>query len=584
MRMPPGATSVRDARAVVVNFGDVVHYVNPLRYVVPHGTNGYAMTHTASHELPVWSPGSLDTVVELLQSAVDSAPESLFLEFSGTEYTYAQLWQMVKQRAADLQRIGLDRGDTLVCMLDNNVDAVVVWFAANLLGAIWVPVNTALRGEFLRHQVADADAAIVISEADYADRLIELSDELPSVRHIVVRGAAPADCDSLAVHGLNEIKGDADKVAIHPVAGGDPAMLIYTSGTTGPSKGCIVSHNYACNVARRAAAMRDPGHRLWTPLPLFHLNAAATSVLATAVNRSAVSIAPRFSLSGFWPEIKRTGAQNVSILGVMIPLIASMDETPEMKDCYGQIEEVGGAPWTADLIRTWQERFGVRRLGSAVFGLTEATFITSTPPDEDAPLGASGRLNDDFDVRIVDDNDCEVPAGQSGEIIVRPRRPHVMFSGYWRRPEATLATFQNLWFHTGDIGRFDGDGWFWFLDRKKDYLRRRGENISSFEMESTFRQHPAIAEVAVHAVPSEFSEDDVKVTAVLRPGAELSEKTLCRWSVDRLPYFAVPRYIEFRSDLPRNATGKVLKHQLRSEGVTDATWDIEHSDIKVTKR
>ena len=159
-----------------------------------------------------------------------------------------------------------------------------------------------------------------------------------------------------------------------------------------------------------------------------------------------------------------------------------------------------------------------------------------------------------------------------------------MFEGYWRRPEATVAVLRNLWFHTGDIGRFDEQGWFWFVDRKKDYLRRRGENISSYELEATFRAHHDIADVAVHAVPSELTEDDIKVIAVLRAGSKLTEHELCRWSLDKLPYFAVPRYIEFRTELPRNATGKVLKFQLRDEGVTAKTWDLESSDIEVVKR
>jgi crotonobetaine/carnitine-CoA ligase len=265
-------------------------------------------------------------------------------------------------------------------------------------------------------------------------------------------------------------------------------------------------------------------------------------------------------------------------------LIANMPDTPEMADCYGQIEHVGGAPWTPELIETWKQRFGVRSAGNSVFGLTEASFITSNPSGLAAPLGASGRRNDDFDVRLVDDEDNEVPEGQSGEIVVRPRKPHVMFEGYWRRPAETMAVMRNLWFHTGDVGRFDADGWFWFVDRKKDYLRRRGENISSYELERTFRIHPDIADVAVHAVPSKVTEDDVKVTAVRRDGADLSEEQLCRWSLDKLPYFAIPRYIEFRAELPRNAMGKVLKHQLRDEGVTPDTWDIEDSDIEVLKR
>jgi crotonobetaine/carnitine-CoA ligase len=406
---------------------------------------------------------------------------------------------------------------------------------------------------------------------------------LPTLKHLVVRGGLPESATPTATT-LDAVTPEQGLTAPVEVAPCELAMLIYTSGTTGPSKGCMISHNYICNVARNTAVTRNPHFTLWTPLPLFHLNAAGTSVLASAVNQTTVSIADRFSLSGFWPEVKRSGAQQISILGIMITLIAAMPDTPEMTECHGQIEHAGGAPWTPELIETWQARFGVKTAGNSVFGLTEASFITSNTEGLAAPLGASGRRNDDFDVRIMDGDDVEVPEGESGEIVVRPRRPHVMFEGYWKRPAETLAVLRNLWFHTGDIGRFDSDGWFWFVDRKKDYLRRRGENISSFELERTFRDHQDIADVAVHAVPSALTEDDVKVTAVLREGALLSEADLCRWCLDKLPYFAVPRYIEFRAELPRNATGKVLKHQLRDEGATSVTWDIENSDVKVVKR
>jgi crotonobetaine/carnitine-CoA ligase len=532
---------------------------------------------------PVWAPGHADTVTGVLSRAVEQSPDKVFLDFGGDTFTYAQVWELSLRRAAGLERLGVGPGQTVVCMLDNNVDAIICWFAVNFLAAVWVPVNTALKGEYLRHQIADAAAGVVVAEADYARRVLAVADELPDLKHLVVRGLPPCS-NAVAVISLDDITLHAGLAAPVAVAARDLAMLIYTSGTTGPSKGCMISHNYICNVARNTAAMRRPDFTLWTPLPLFHLNAAGTSVLATAVNQTTVSIAERFSLSGFWPEIKRSGARQVSILGTMITLIASMPDTAEMTECFGQIDHVGGAPWTPELIATWKRRFGVRSAGNSVFGLTEASFITSNPQGLTAPLGASGRRNDDFDVRIVDDNDIEVPDGQPGEIIVRPRKPHVMFEGYWRRPEATVAVMRNLWFHTGDIGRFDAEGWFWFVDRKKDYLRRRGENISSFELERTFRSHPDIADVAVHAVPSELTEDDVKVTAVRRAGADLTEEQLCRWCLEKLPYFAVPRYIEFRAELPRNATGKVLKHQLRDEGVTADTWDINDSEIEVVKR
>jgi crotonobetaine/carnitine-CoA ligase len=167
---------------------------------------------------------------------------------------------------------------------------------------------------------------------------------------------------------------------------------------------------------------------------------------------------------------------------------------------------------------------------------------------------------------------------------VRPLKPNIMFQGYWRRPDDTQRLMRNMWLHTGDIGKFDEEGFFYFVDRKKDYLRRRGENISSFEMEAAFLNHPDIEDVAVHAVPSPVGEDDVKVTAVLKPGAQLSAEALCRWAIDQVPYYAVPRYIEFRDNLPRNPQGRVLKYQLRDEGRTEATWDRDTSDITLSKR
>jgi crotonobetaine/carnitine-CoA ligase len=237
-----------------------------------------------------------------------------------------------------------------------------------------------------------------------------------------------------------------------------------------------------------------------------------------------------------------------------------------------------------DTDRIWRERFGCATF-SAGYGLTEASLISMLPAGEPNRPGAAGRLNDEeFEVRIVDDDDRDVPVGEIGEIVCRPTGPNLMFAGYWRRAEATVDVLRNLWFHTGDLGRIDEDRFLYFVDRKKDYLRRRGENISSFEMERAFIAHEAITDVAVHAVASAQGEDDVKVTAVLQEGATLTEEELCRWSVEQVPYFAVPRYIEFRSDLPRNPVGRVLKYELRDDGVTEATWDREASGFTFDRR
>jgi crotonobetaine/carnitine-CoA ligase len=246
------------------------------------------------------------------------------------------------------------------------------------------------------------------------------------------------------------------------------------------------------------------------------------------------------------------------------------------------VRKVGAAPFPPEMVQKWRDRFGVPAEGSGGYGMTEAATISSLGPGEAiGPPGSSGKVGRDFDVKIFDDNDNELPPGTPGEIVARPNRPNIMFQGYWNRPEATVQAWRNLWFHTGDIGKIDEQGWLYFVDRKKDYIRRRGENISTFEMEAVFCEHPAIQDVAVHAVLSPLGEDEVKVTAVLREGAGVSEEALCRWSIERLPRFAVPLYIEFRDDLPRSATGKVLKEELRSEGATPTTWDREAAGIKV---
>ena len=271
-----------------------------------------------------------------------------------------------------------------------------------------------------------------------------------------------------------------------------------------------------------------------------------------------------------------------SLLGTIAVLIANDTDRPESAE-NTTFRLVAAAPMPPDIAAKFKQRWDVDTF-SAGYGVTEASLISSLPPGAVNPPHAAGQPNNvEFDVRIFDDLDNEVPAGEVGEIVCRPKQPHVMFEGYWGRPEATLAVSRNWWFHTGDFGKVE-DGFLYFVDRKKDYLRRRGENISSFEMEKIFLGHPDIVDVAVHSVPSPIGEDDVKVTAVVQPEADLSEEGLCRWSLDRVPYFAVPRFIEFREVLPRNPVGRVLKYQLRDEGATAATWDADAAGFTYDKR
>lgn len=534
-----------------------------------------------------WGSEQQDTINAVLQRALEANPEREFLDFLGKKFSVSDLDKQACRLANGLKALGVEKGQTVATLLDNSEDAVFIWLAINKLGAISVPINTAYKGEFLRHQLGDSDASVVIAESDYADRVMAIATELPSVKTLVHRGEAPAASFTGQVMSWEQLLADDCSNPQVEVAPSDLAMLIYTGGTTGPSKGCMVSHNYACNLARIVCegTGRSADTVSWTALPLFHFN-AVSNVICELMHGGRIAIYPRFSVSNFWPEIERTGANYTTLLGSMFPMLLGAPENEAEKRCFGQISIVGGAPFPDKLQQAWKQRFGAKHTACPGFGLTECSLVTSVPLGIKVPGDCSGMRNDSFDVRIIDDNGIEVPEGESGEVIVRPLRPNVMFQGYWKRPEDTLKVMKDMWFHTGDIGKFDENGYFYFVDRKKDYLRRRGENISSFEVESAFRRHPDIEDVAAHAVLSELTEDDLKVTLTVKEGSNLSEEELCAWSAEQLPYFAVPRYFEFRSsaEMPRSPVGRILKYKLRDEGVTANTWDREKAGFKLNKR
>ena len=535
-----------------------------------------------------WSLGPQGTVTGILRDSVAQSPDKLFIEFQGgSRATYGEFNNRSNALARGLINAGVKAGDTVGVMLDSNLECVLSWFAVNKAGATWVPFNTALKGEFLRHQVDNAGAGIILAESDYAERFAAIEGQVDCVSRIFVRGDVLADGPrSIELLPLTTLYATDDSDLPECNQPSDLSMLIYTSGTTGPAKGCMISHNYAANMARlsRESADRGPEDVNWSCLPMFHLNATTTTVLATLLTSGRCYFMPRFSLSGFWSSIQASGATVVNIIGQMVPLIAKLEDTRESKACYEQVRAVMALPFDEHLQAVWRERFGITIAGANCYGLTEASLMMNLEAGEYAKPGSSGKRNEYFDVMVVDDDFNELPAGEAGEVVCRPRRPHIMFEGYWKNPQKTLEIMAGMWFHSGDIGKFDEDGFFFFVDRKKDYLRRGGENISSYELEVAIQAHPAVKEVAVHSVLSELSEDEVKATIVLADGAAITEEELCRWSVDYLPYYAVPRYIEFRGSLPINPLNKVMKYELRDEGVTPTTWDRNDSDFQLVKR
>ena len=539
----------------------------------------------------VWRSGEQSTIPELLMRRLDVDPDGPYLDVCGDTVTAAQLVDVSSRLASSLRSMGVSQGDRVATLIENSIEAVYAWWGIILAGAIAVPVNTAYKGEYLRHQLADSGSKVVIVAAEFLDRLEPVAATIESVQHVVIISDTPSTISSTATSLWSEL---LTSEAILPEINTKPSDLgtfIYTGGTTGLSKGCMLSHNYHEALTRQIGICweRTAEDVVWTPLPLFHFNAITTAVIGPLVFGGRSAIYRRFSVSNFWPEMNRVGATITSTLGTMAYLLAHDVDRPEMPrsgapEANTTLRLLGAAPMPVEVDDIMKNRFGLTTF-SAAYGVTEASLISWQPPGGYNKPNAAGVINDEyFDVRIFDAEDNEVPRGDRGEIVIRPKRPEVMFAGYWGRPEVTVETSRNWWYHTGDIGIVDDDNFLFFVDRKADYLRRRGENIASFEVESIIMGHGQIADVAVHAVPSPLTEDDLKITATRVEGATVSEEELFLWCVEQLPYFALPRYIEFRTDLPRSPVGRVLKRELRAEGVTSATWDLEQSGVVYEKR
>jgi crotonobetaine/carnitine-CoA ligase len=513
------------------------------------------------------------SIIEVLANYVREQPDRPLLTIVDERRTYScgEIWDLSRRTAAAMRDAGVIAGDRVGIMVSNRLEHVVTWFGASIIGAIPSAYNTAWNGAILDGTLTLVKPRLIVVEESLASVLSGSVDRCGLDCAVVGVGAD----ESYASSGLTEFWAWLDRSGLteesEPVGYPDPAapgMIVFTSGTTGGSKGCAWPHNMIVHHARVFADIMSygPDDNVYNCLPLFHGSGMVTGVLASLYARSHCYLGTRFSASTFWGEMCAYQISKTLMVGMMASALWS--RPPSEEEDQHPVRTAMVIPPPAGLHDKLEDRFQMKIVQA--YGLSDIGLVAGTPADE--VNGESvGKLLPGWEVRLVDDFDEVVPTGEVGEMACRPLWPSISTSGYWNDLEATLHARKNLWFHSGDYLKQDDDGWFYFVDRKKDALRRRGENVSSSEVEMILLTCPGVAGAAVFAIPSELSEDDIMASLILEPDTSLA--AVAEFADANLPYFMVPRYYDARSEFPLTPTNKVMKTVLRREGVTSTTWD-----------
>lgn len=496
---------------------------------------------------------------------------------AGERRTYKQMRDAAASWAGLLAEIGIERGDRVAALAGNRIELIELLLGCAWIGAIAVPLNTAIRGAQLQHALTNSGARALIIETAHLDALARVPPPASLERVWLLDRERAHRAHGYVCEPLPPPQEQAMAAEVGP---GDTLAILYTLGATGVAKGVCCPHAqlYWSGVINSEFLAIGADDVCFTTLPLYHTN-AINSLCQALVAGAAWVIAPRFTATRYWRLAAEHGATRTYLLGGMINMLLAQARSRDDSAHSVEIALAPAAP--AALYEPFADRFGVQLLDG--YGSTETNHVTGVPGDTQRP-GWLGRPVEEFDVAVVDENDAPVAVDEPGELVVRPRHPFSMASGYFEMPEATVEAWRNLWFHTGDRVLRDGDGWYRLVDRTKDAIRHRGENISSFEVEQALAEHPAVAAVAVFPVSSELAEDEVMAAVVLEPGRDPDPLELVRFCEPRIAYFAIPRYIDFVTRLPLSGNGKVRKAELRARGVSHGTWDRERAGYRLARR
>lgn len=500
-------------------------------------------------------------------------------------YSFAEVNSTVNRYAAGLQELGVEKGDRVVIYMRSCVEFIFMAFAANKLGAIWVPINADYKGTWLAESIADSKGKVLLTDTDKLPRLQEAMS-LSDCGKLVVRRIDDAEIvdgavDLTSFHALNDAEPEVDAIDY-----GDTSAILWTSGTTGKSKGVLQPHNVWINAAENIHRFFDTqeGDVVYNCLPLYNTGAWITSVYRAIVVGIPCALDEVFSARAFWERIAFYKATETTTLGAMHMFLWNAEEKPD--DAKTTLRNGNVIPLPPNLVKPFMQRFGMERIQKG-YGQSEAATIMQCIEDGEKEWKPHclGYVAPGIELTIRDDEGNECPPGESGEFCIKPLAPHVIFKGYFENPEATAKAYHGEWYRTGDLGMRDGDGDFYFVDRKSDFIRFKGRNISSLQVEAAAMGHPAVEAVACFGITSDEldSEAEIKLDIIVKEGQSVTAEEIARFINDNAPYFFVPRYVEFVDSLPYTPTNKVQKYKLREKGLTGDVWDRTKTDFKLEK-
>ena len=518
----------------------------------------------------------------MLRRQAEQIPEQPFLITSDETLSFAEANRRACAAAARFRALGVGAGDTVDFLMGSCPEFAIAALALNKLGAIWVPTNTEYRGSWLQQGLADSHARLLVVDGNLVERLEGLED-LPFER-LVVHGPIAGDTKLPADQLGDFFEGEAEEPDDSELHMGQTAAILFTSGTTGRAKGVMQSHNVWIRGAESTLAQLElhPGDRAYNCLPMYQSAAWVGNIFLALTGGIACAMDPVFSAGAFWDRLRHFQATLTITLGAMHIFLWQAEARSDDSD--NPLRAALMVPMPDQIEEPFKKRFGIDQIIQA-YGQSEAMPILRRNPGRSWKPNSLGEPVPGLEVRLLDDLDREVPRGETGEIAIRTSEPFTFFNGYFRNPAATADSMRNLWYHTGDLARQDEDGDWFFVDRKADYIRFKGRNISSFQVEAAITAHPDVVACAAHGVASAEleTEAELKVVVVRKPGSDLAAEPLARFVAENAPRFLVPRYIEFLEELPMTPTQRVQKYKLRQRGVTADTWDAKTAGFVVPR-